>query len=386
MPINSIGAVSMGGPTTGESVNTELNNSTTDTITLNDTAVRQLGNKLGNANEISMNDLRGKYSRYALIDWPSNLQGGSTQVNNVEVANWNGGVILNGQSMDSIGRAVMPLSLPRGGGPGFDAPPNNGSYLEWYINCFEFLNWNTDGSPNLGPVVYKYWSSRQYGPYIFIGGIGNIRSYTQPASINNVIIITHRNGATDPLSSSGLPGLTINLIGTYPGSLVNNGGTVNFGEWSIPFTVRLKNDTGKTIYIQSSPGYNSRGPFYLGWVGGSGGWGGGGAYKYDLPGYCDEFAGQRMTWNNFVAGGPLSTKLTINGFDLTYTAPDGATKTDILNGFNNVINNAGISGVSSSINSSNQLRIRGITSSVVVSFVQIIGSTNYTPTIANYGL
>lgn len=58
MALNSSGQISLGGSTLGESVALELGLSATNTISLNDTAVRNLASISTGA--ISMNDLRGK--------------------------------------------------------------------------------------------------------------------------------------------------------------------------------------------------------------------------------------------------------------------------------------------------------------------------------------
>lgn len=59
MALNSSGQISLGGSTLGESVALELGLSATNTISLNDNAVRNLASISTGA--ISMNDLRGKF-------------------------------------------------------------------------------------------------------------------------------------------------------------------------------------------------------------------------------------------------------------------------------------------------------------------------------------
>ena len=58
MSLNSTGAISLGGSTTGQSIAVELGQSATAAISLNDTAVRTLAGAATGA--ISMSDLRGK--------------------------------------------------------------------------------------------------------------------------------------------------------------------------------------------------------------------------------------------------------------------------------------------------------------------------------------
>ena len=58
MALNASGPISLGGATTGESINLELGLSGTATITLNDAGVRTLGGKASGA--ISLNDFYGK--------------------------------------------------------------------------------------------------------------------------------------------------------------------------------------------------------------------------------------------------------------------------------------------------------------------------------------
>jgi len=60
MALNSTGAISLGGSTTGQSIAVELGQSATAAISLNDTVVRTLAGAASGA--ISMNDLRGKSS------------------------------------------------------------------------------------------------------------------------------------------------------------------------------------------------------------------------------------------------------------------------------------------------------------------------------------
>jgi len=60
MSLNSTGAISLGGSTTGQSIAVELGQSATAAISLNDSAVRALAGSATGA--ISMNDLRGKSS------------------------------------------------------------------------------------------------------------------------------------------------------------------------------------------------------------------------------------------------------------------------------------------------------------------------------------
>jgi hypothetical protein len=60
MALNSTGAISLGGSTTGQSVAVELGKTATGTISLNDTVVRALASVASGA--ISMNNLRGKSS------------------------------------------------------------------------------------------------------------------------------------------------------------------------------------------------------------------------------------------------------------------------------------------------------------------------------------
>lgn len=59
MPINNSGPISLGGSTTGQSVNLELGKGATDTISMNDNDLRILAGKVG-INPISFSDFYGK--------------------------------------------------------------------------------------------------------------------------------------------------------------------------------------------------------------------------------------------------------------------------------------------------------------------------------------
>lgn len=58
MPLNNSGPISLGGSTTGQSVNLELGKGATDTITMNDTNVRTLAGKP--TGQIAFSDFYGK--------------------------------------------------------------------------------------------------------------------------------------------------------------------------------------------------------------------------------------------------------------------------------------------------------------------------------------
>lgn len=396
MAIKASGTLGLGGSTEGDSINLELGKSAEDTISLDDAASRTLAAKTTPQETIMFSDFYSKINKKAIIEFPSNLLGGST-TKDATVINWPGGVLKASTSMTCIMQPKIPIYV--GDNPQ-DQTSDRGSYLYWGVDAYKFLGWNTDGTPNKGTFYGQYWSSFQKGPAYGFVKYPNIQVYLprkdfNTAMISNLVADTLRftydpnanYGTRAPYYSFGpagagtAPVLTMEATGSYPGLYRTN----DFGAaWNdVPVTISITNVSSEDVYIDSWPGNSgSRGPFYLYW------------YRsldppypviYDTP-LNPPYGGTRILWSTTAKGTQLGTSLTINGTKVSYIAPDDAIRDNVVNGLNTAINAAGISGVSSFINPTTKaLVIYGLTSPVTISYGNAGGASNYEATVTNYG-
>jgi hypothetical protein len=348
MTLPASGAISL------NDVNVELGISGTTTITMNDSVVRTLFGVASGA--IDMNTGYGKASRYGtVVTWPTNLTGGSTAVRTT-TAPWTsseGTLLPAGGSISFQINIVSPLPF---------GLPTGGAYLDMYLTLATFIGWNADGTVNNSyNLSYPNWYSRQAGTGYYLGGPGNLRQ-------NSVLAISNIIYNTALLNTKGAYGgnydirMSTNLA---PGQIFNGG--FNSTQQTLTFTNYTTTDYWVGSYACANGHYS---PFYLAYQSQSNG--------YQFPNSSFDNVGQT------IYGRYLVSALTINGRAVSYTAPNGATQSQVIAGFKAAINAAGISGVSA-VDQTNGLGIIGATS-VTSSASSTVGSSNYTPSISAYGL
>jgi len=135
MALNSTGAISLGGSTTGQSVAVELGQSATAAISLNDSAVRTLAGAVSGA--ISMSSLRGKsssgsqsYTSPGTYSWVA--PAGVTKVSVVAVGGGGGGATQGGGGGGGLGYKNNITVTPGNSYIVVVGNGGNGSYLCHY--------------------------------------------------------------------------------------------------------------------------------------------------------------------------------------------------------------------------------------------------------------
>jgi hypothetical protein len=388
-------------------------------LTFNDSMVRTLAGR--SSGSISMNDMRGKAGPtpfgtvvssgcsgstlsvvthdgrygttttttinspacgYADINWDVNLTGGSSALKVTGTNIWSGGILPNNGVMSWNMQVVVPLAYSLTP----DAPPTpNGTWLYWYIDYAEWKgSWLQNGDADIGPWSQTWFSSSQVSTQYFVLAIGGThpRKYSTTGSISNIFYQCHaKRGLVRGYDEGLLPGLELIVTSgdQYQGGIYNT--NTNGTAWDVMQTFQLTNKTGKDLFISGANGNNgTKVPIVIVWEGQNS------VFKYDLPGYSDYGGTRMLAGTQTVYGRPLTTSVNINGYTVTYLAPNGVNRDGLLAGLNTAINNAGIPGVSSIINAYKHLIIYGITSAVSVSYGNngTPGSTNIAPSVTNY--
>jgi len=276
MALNSSGPISLGGSTSGQSINLEIGQTATQTVSLNQTAVRALAGKTTAGSSVIMpTDFYGKY--YFVLDPSTSTTPYSYSLISQQGGTGNGSEVLSG-----------PAPGKENGGyrSGDRYFPIDGTYGTQFTNyCYPFNVNDTSGLSTFRTLITTTYNAMfsSVSSITTVGGVtsftatlnsgyhfcvcdpsDNARTYCKPGTVITFAITSTQTGIWGGASSSYITGsqyfygyLDQGLVWTnntgYPGSVY---ALVNISGVSKVCNVRISIDdgTGTTILFQSSQG------------------------------------------------------------------------------------------------------------------------------------